>query len=443
MSSVRAAVRMNGGLRALVVSALMLVIPATASAHHLGDLVWQDTNNNGRVDLGEPGIPNVTLELRNPAGGLLGTTTTDANGIYGFFDLAPGEFVVRIPNAAVQIPGCVTSTGTPGSAVGPHEPAPDANDPTDNDDNGQKAGTDVEIAKPVVLTEVNQNNERIDFGFFCPAALGDFVWEDTDKDGVQDAGEPGIGGATVTLHTVCGGPTILTTTTDASGRYEFTGLIPGTYVVDFGTPSGYTPTVSAGALNDPLNSDASPQTGCSPAVTLGVKEVNPRVDAGFVKTPVPAPVTSSVPPAPTPVLPPATPTVAALPPARIAITKRGPATAAAGSVITYRIVVRASAKGASALDVVVRDVLPSGLTLVSNSVQNARTRRSAAVGWDVGTLKPGASKTVTVRVRIGRNVVGPLTNVAFGEASNAPRVRAQAITTVTRLPRAVTPRVTG
>jgi hypothetical protein len=32
-----------------------------------------------------------------------------------------------------------------------------------------------------------------------PALLGDFVWNDTDKDGIQDAGEPGINGVEVTL----------------------------------------------------------------------------------------------------------------------------------------------------------------------------------------------------------------------------------------------------
>ena len=33
----------------------------------------------------------------------------------------------------------------------------------------------------------------IDAGFYTPASIGDFVWDDLDGDGIQDPGEPGIG----------------------------------------------------------------------------------------------------------------------------------------------------------------------------------------------------------------------------------------------------------
>ena len=49
------------------------------------------------------------------------------------------------------------------------------------------------------------------------------MWEDTNKDGVQDADEKGIAGVTVTLKD-SNGNTIGTTTTDESGKYQFTGL---------------------------------------------------------------------------------------------------------------------------------------------------------------------------------------------------------------------------
>jgi hypothetical protein len=38
------------------------------------------------LDTGEPGMANVTVNLRNTSGGLLATTTTDANGNYYFYD---------------------------------------------------------------------------------------------------------------------------------------------------------------------------------------------------------------------------------------------------------------------------------------------------------------------------------------------------------------------
>ena len=42
----------------------------------------------------------------------------------------------------------------------------------------------------------------IDFGYNLPCSgrIGDFVWNDLDQDGVQDAGEPGINGVVVHLR---------------------------------------------------------------------------------------------------------------------------------------------------------------------------------------------------------------------------------------------------
>jgi hypothetical protein len=54
----------------------------------LGDMVWLDNNGNGKQEAGEPGIANVTVNLRNSAGVILETTVTDANGMYSFFDPA-------------------------------------------------------------------------------------------------------------------------------------------------------------------------------------------------------------------------------------------------------------------------------------------------------------------------------------------------------------------
>ena len=61
------------------------------------------------------------------------------------------------------------------------------------------------------------------------ASLGDFVWNDLNANGIQDAGEPGINGVTVELCNGSGVITIATTTTDGGGVYSFTGLIPGDY----------------------------------------------------------------------------------------------------------------------------------------------------------------------------------------------------------------------
>ena len=69
------------------------------------------------------------------------------------------------------------------------------------------------------------------------AALGDFVWYDTNDNGIQDSGENGVSGVTVELEDTSGN-ILSTTTTDANGAYHFTGLTPGQYEVQFVAPAG-------------------------------------------------------------------------------------------------------------------------------------------------------------------------------------------------------------
>ncbi|MGT2747300.1 SdrD B-like domain-containing protein, partial [Streptococcus penaeicida] len=84
--------------------------------------------------------------------------------------------------------------------------------------------------------------------------IGDTVWEDTNHNGVQETGEPGIPGVTVTLTTPDG--STVTTTTDTNGNYEFTDLPDGDYTVTFTPPAGYVPT-TPNAGDDTLDSDGT------------------------------------------------------------------------------------------------------------------------------------------------------------------------------------------
>ncbi|ARS39462.1 hypothetical protein CA265_07280 [Sphingobacteriaceae bacterium GW460-11-11-14-LB5] len=78
------------------------------------------------------------------------------------------------------------------------------------------------------------------------ASIGDFVWLDYNQNGVQDGGEPGVAGATVTLTgtDIFANAVNLTTTTNASGNYTFSNLNPSTAykVVVSGYPARYTST---------------------------------------------------------------------------------------------------------------------------------------------------------------------------------------------------------
>jgi hypothetical protein len=92
-----------GGLPAsLTWNAAGLAIQEPLAA--LGDRVWEDLNENGIQDDGEPDVAGVLVELYDCGGdGLCGTgdetliasTTTNANGFYLFADLPAGDYCVR------------------------------------------------------------------------------------------------------------------------------------------------------------------------------------------------------------------------------------------------------------------------------------------------------------------------------------------------------------
>ena len=151
-----------------------------------------------------------------------------------------------------------------------------ANDGVDSDATPLTGTPNVGTTAPFAVTPGAVVND-ITAGLWSPITLGDRVWEDLDHDGVQDAGEPGIPGVTVTLQTPTG---TITTVTDANGNYTFTNLISGTYAVTFTAPSGYAGTL-ANVGADGTDSDANPLTGATSSFNLTPGQTDLTVDAGF------------------------------------------------------------------------------------------------------------------------------------------------------------------
>ncbi|MBX3015727.1 MAG: hypothetical protein KF832_29680, partial [Caldilineaceae bacterium] len=101
----------------------------------------------------------------------------------------------------------------------------------------------------------------------APIEVGNRVWDDLNGNGIQDPGEPGLSGLTVSLQ----GPTgTVNTTTDSDGLYYFGNLQPNSaYTLTMNVPAGYdlaTPNAAAlsGAsvtsnhpISDTRDSDAS------------------------------------------------------------------------------------------------------------------------------------------------------------------------------------------
>ena len=57
-------------------------------------IVFNDTNGNGIQDAGEVPISGVTVQLRNSAGTVIATATTNSSGAYNFSNLAAGQYTV-------------------------------------------------------------------------------------------------------------------------------------------------------------------------------------------------------------------------------------------------------------------------------------------------------------------------------------------------------------
>jgi protocatechuate 3,4-dioxygenase beta subunit len=238
----------------------------------LGDFVWNDIDQDGIQDAGEPGVPGVTVQLLNNAGTVIATVVTDAFGKYQFNDLNPGTYGVRF-----TLPG--------GYAFSPFNVG--TNDFI-NSDAGR--GANANESQGVSLNAGN-NNPSIDAGIYqtAPAGtsrIGDKVWFDTDKDGIQDATEPGVPGVTVTLFNSAG-TAIATTVTDANGNYTFANLANGTYTVGFSNlPAGYgftTKDQTAGGGTDTNDNDADPATGRTANIVISAPgTVITTVDAGLV-----------------------------------------------------------------------------------------------------------------------------------------------------------------
>ncbi|WP_343733224.1 SdrD B-like domain-containing protein [Duganella sp.] len=227
----------------------------------VGDRVWEDGNGNGVQDAGEAGIVGVKVDLKDENGNIVKTTTTGADGKYSF-TVDPGKYSI-----SVTAPDGMSATTQHGGTDGVD---------SDIDANGQSG---------LITLSPGQTNNNVDAGFYKGATLGDRVWLDANRNGVQDSSETGVAGVKVLLLDASGNATGDSATTDANGNYSFTNLKPGTYSVQFdksSLPANYVFTNAGQGSNDAKDSDADANTGKTAQVTLASGAVNNDLDAGIV-----------------------------------------------------------------------------------------------------------------------------------------------------------------
>lgn len=181
----------------------------------IGGSVWLDTNSDNKMDPNEPGIPGVTTELRRLEDAATGTwttvatTPTGARGEYRFDRLSPGTYRIVL---VAGLPAGLTTTFDP--------------------DRG------VERESVVGLSNAHPSNLDQNFGFvgagqICATVTG-------------DSKQP-LDGANVTVL----GPNnmVITTTTDAEGRFCVSGLPVGDFKI-VATKDGFNDATKALSLTN-------------------------------------------------------------------------------------------------------------------------------------------------------------------------------------------------
>lgn len=136
----------------------------------------------------------------------------------------------------------------------------------------------------VTVTDANGCTTTCEVELKAPARIGDFVWLDLNRNGIQDPGEPGIPGVTVIVTGVVEDePYSDTTVTNANGLYFFDVPPPGNYKVTFVLPPGsdLTPTIRYAGGDDTKDSNMDPVTFMTEVVFIERGDVNLTLDAGF------------------------------------------------------------------------------------------------------------------------------------------------------------------
>jgi protocatechuate 3,4-dioxygenase beta subunit len=172
---------------------------------------FNDLNDDGLLESGEPGVPGWTIELIDAnTSKLLTSQTTDSGGNFAFPNLGPGNYRIRE----------VAQVGWAQSSTNP------------SDVSAQSGG----------------NVSNVDFGDFQTANIVGSVFEDVHGSGTRLPEDGPLSGWTIQLVSEPAGTVVASTSTDATGAYAFSNVAPGSYMLNEIVPSGWVQTAGPGLV---------------------------------------------------------------------------------------------------------------------------------------------------------------------------------------------------
>ncbi|MEZ4615165.1 MAG: SdrD B-like domain-containing protein [Caldilineaceae bacterium] len=273
----------------------------TPVRYSLGNRLWIDdgagisaNRNNGRYDIDESAVAaGVRVDLQTITGTVVATTTTDAAGYYRFDRLLAGTYRVHIPASEFQSGGLLADMSSSTGLTTTFTTGENNLDHGDDDTSDGVTSAIITLGADNPTGDVDggvigagangtsgdaNDNLTVDFGFvpLLVVSIGNQVWKDGNDNGLYDLGEEVIPDLLMELWLDVDGDgvaeplgddgltAVLTTTTNASGQYSFTNLLPDTYFVRIPIPPPVTP-LSSIPLSSPDNGVDNDDNGDQPA----------------------------------------------------------------------------------------------------------------------------------------------------------------------------------
>ena len=217
------------------ISGIALAAGQVGSGYNFGEVqpssvagtVFSDTNNDGIQESGESGIAGESIALTgtDATGAAVSLTTSSAaDGSYGFSGLRPGHYTLTEGPQPAQTSDGITTAG-PVHVTGSNSTAPGSTP-------GTASAVGVFVNPPGQTSRIaliglpaNASSAGNNFARCRRATMSGTIFLDNNGDGTENGADAGIAGLAVQL--VRGGTTIATSTTLADGSYSFVNLAGG------------------------------------------------------------------------------------------------------------------------------------------------------------------------------------------------------------------------